>query len=202
MENLSPERIEAGLPTISTPRLLLRPFIIEDALALHQLVKEREIASTTLNIPHPYEEQMASVWISTHAPGWANQEMAVFAITEATAGLVGAISLRTELAHQRGELGYWIGVPFWGRGYATEATRAVIQFGLERMKLNRIHAAHLTRNPASGRVMIKVGMTFEGVLRQHILKWGQFEDVAKYSILRSEYQPENNLPQIYADERR
>ena len=178
------------LPTICTARLLLRPFVLEDAPALHELVKEREIASTTLNIPHPYEEEMAKVWISSHTPGWENQEMAVFAITEASAGLVGAISLRLELAHERGELGYWIGIPFWGKGYATEATKAVIKFGFEQMKLNRIHAAHLTRNPASGRVMIKAGMTFEGVLRKHILKWGEFEDVAKYSILRREYDNE------------
>ena len=193
MDQLPVERDDMSqeLPAIGTARLLLRPFVMEDAAILHELVKEREIASTTLNIPHPYDKEMAKSWISTHGPGWDNREMAVFAITEASAGLVGAISLRLELPHERGELGYWVGIPFWGRGYATEATRAVIKFGFEQLKLNRIHAAHLTRNPASGRVMIKAGMEFEGVLRQHILKWGRFEDVAKYSILRRDYEREH-----------
>jgi RimJ/RimL family protein N-acetyltransferase len=154
---------------------------------VHKLAAERVIASTTLNIPYPYEEGMAEAWIAAQESAWELGEAATFAITEATEGFVGVIGLSIEPNHWRAEAGYWVGLPYWGRGYATEALAAIIAFGFRQLDLNRIHATHFTRNPASGRVMIKAGMRFEGCLRQHFLKWGQFEDVASYSILRSEY---------------
>ena len=174
-------------PVLSSARLVLRPFSTADAPVVCKLVQEREIASTTLNIPHPYEDGMAETWITTQEPAWLRGEIATFAITEPSEGIVGAISLTIELPHQRAEAGYWIGLPFWGRGYATEALSAIIAFGFSQLNLNRIHASHMTRNPASGRVMIKAGMHFEGCLRQHVMKWGQFEDLAIYAILRSEF---------------
>ena len=64
----------------------------------------------------------------------------------------------------------------------------MLKFGFAELGMNKIYAAFLTRNPASGKVMAKMGMTFEGVLRQHVIKWGQYEDVGYYSILRSEYE--------------
>jgi RimJ/RimL family protein N-acetyltransferase len=173
-------------PSLSTARLVLRPFSREDAPALQKLVGDKKIASTTLNIPHPYEDGMAETWIETHQPRWLDGRLAVFAITEPSAGLVGAISLTIERAHERAEAGYWIGVPFWGRGYASEALVALIDFGFNQLGLHRIQASHLTRNPASGRVMLKAGMKYEGKRRQHILKWEQFEDVELYGILRSD----------------
>jgi RimJ/RimL family protein N-acetyltransferase len=85
------------------------------------------------------------------------------------------------------ELGYWIGVPYWGCGYATEAARAMIQYGFDVLKLNRIQASHFANNPQSGRVLRKIGMQHEGCLRQHYLKWGEYVDSKVYGILRSEY---------------
>jgi RimJ/RimL family protein N-acetyltransferase len=174
-------------PVLSSARLVLRPFSTADAPVVCKLVQEREIASTTLNIPHPYEDGMAEAWIATQEPAWLRGEIATFAVTEPSEGIVGAIGLTIELPHQRAEAGYWIGLPFWGRGYATEALSAIIAFGFSQLNLNRIHASHMTRNPASGRVMIKAGMRFEGSLRQHVMKWGKFEDLASYAILRSEF---------------
>ena len=83
-------------------------------------------------------------------------------------------------------MGYWIGKPFWGQDYCTKAARAMLDFGFGPWELNRIHAYHFVRNPASGRVMAKIGMQYEGLLRQHVIKWGQFEDLALYGILRSD----------------
>ena len=90
------------------------------------------------------------------------------------------------------ELGYWIGKPYWNSGYATEASRAVLKYGFEVLGLNRIHASHFRRNPASGRIMEKIGMKYEGCLRQHFKKWGKFEDLETYGILRSEYATAND----------
>jgi RimJ/RimL family protein N-acetyltransferase len=174
------------LPTLRTDRLVLRPFLLSDAATVQRLAGDRAVADTTLSIPHPYADGMAEQWIATHEGAWTRHEMATLAITEAEAGLVGAISLRIELSHRRAELGYWIGAPYWGRGYATEAARAMVAFGFEKLSLQRIYAHHFTRNPASGRVMAKVGMRREGTLRQHFFRWDQPEDVAAYRLLRTE----------------
>jgi [ribosomal protein S5]-alanine N-acetyltransferase len=171
-------------PTLQTERLILRPFRLEDAAAVQRLAGEREVADTTLTLPHPYLDGMAESWIGTHADAWERREMVTFAITAATEGVVGAISMQLVPAHRRAELGYWVGRPYWNRGYATEAARAVIAFGFGTLALDRIHASHLTRNPASGRVMIKAGMHLEGTLLRHVIRWDRAEDVAQYAILR------------------
>jgi RimJ/RimL family protein N-acetyltransferase len=111
-----------------------------------------------------------------------------FAVVErASARLVGAIGLTLKPAHGRAEVGYWIGVPFWNRGYATEAAALVLGFGFGELGLNRVHAQHFSRNPQSGRVMRKLGMRHEGRLRQHVLRWGSPEDLEQFGILRDEW---------------
>ncbi len=77
-------------------------------------------------------------------------------------------------------------MPYWGQGFATEASRAVVRFGLETLGLNRLYAHHMARNPASGRVLERIGMQREGVLRRRVRKWGRFEDVVIYALLREE----------------
>src|SRR5262249_48151677 len=101
--------------------------------------------------------------------------------------MCGGIGLHPDDEHHRAELGYWIGVPFWGHGYATEAARAVVGYGFENFDLNRIYAAHFVGNDASGKVLRKVGMRYEGRMRQAIVKWGKFIDLERYAILRSDY---------------
>ena len=92
--------------------------------------------------------------------------------------------------HNRGNLGYWIGKKFWNRGYCSEAGIGIIEYGFEELNLNRICASHFKKNPSSGRVMQKLGMKKEGVLRQHIKKWGQYNDFVYYGILKEEYDSE------------
>jgi RimJ/RimL family protein N-acetyltransferase len=84
-------------------------------------------------------------------------------------------------------MGFWIGVPSWGRGYATEVARRVVGYAFEELKLNRVYAHHMVRNPASGRVLEKVGMRREGLLRQRVRKWGVFEDVVLLAILHDDW---------------
>ena len=91
-----------------------------------------------------------------------------------------------EQQHSRAEMGYWIAIKFWNRGFATEAARAVLDYSFSDLDLQRIFAHHFKRNPASGKVLEKIGMQKEGVLRSHIKKWGKFEDLVVYGILRSD----------------
>jgi [ribosomal protein S5]-alanine N-acetyltransferase len=178
----------APQPTLETKRLILRPFTLQDATVLHELVSAREIADTTLAIPHPYEQGMAEAWIGSHQEGYDEGNSVHFAITvRESSQLVGSIGLQIHPIHSYAEMGYWVGVPYWGNGYCTEAVGAVIKYGFEDKGLNRIYAVHFKRNPASGRVMQKNGMVYEGCLHQHVRKWDAYEDLMQYGILQTEW---------------
>lgn len=177
-------------PTIETDRLRLRPFTPADAPTVKRLAGEREIAATTINIPYPYEDGMAESWIAGHADLWQRGAGVVCAVeTREHCRLVGASGLRIEADHRRAELGYWVGRQWWGRGYATEAARALVAFAFDRLGLQRIFARHFASNPASGRVLQKIGMRREGVLRRHVIKWGRFEDLVMCGLLADEFTP-------------
>lgn len=167
-----------------TERLVLRPFTLADAPAVQRFAGAREVALNTLLIPYPYPDGAAEAWISKpRDPHDIN-----FAITLRESGeLVGAIGLVVGREHDRAEIGYWIAVEHWNRGYATEAARAVIRYGFEELNLNRIFAVHFARNAGSGRVMRKLGMRHEGSLREHLVKWGERIDVEVYGILRGDW---------------
>jgi RimJ/RimL family protein N-acetyltransferase len=175
-------------PVLRTRRLLLRSFAAEDAERVRELAGAREIADTTISIPHPYPRGAAERWIEVLPQLFEAGVGAHFAVTSAENGeLLGSVALRdVDREHSQAELGFWVGVPWWGRGYATEAAREVIRFGFETLALNRIYAHHMLRNPASGKVLRKLGMTQEGLLRQRVRKWGRFEDVAVYAVLHQD----------------
>jgi [ribosomal protein S5]-alanine N-acetyltransferase len=101
--------------------------------------------------------------------------------------LIGTITLHLNVRDDNAELGYWIGRPYWGRGYATEAAREVVRYGFEGLGLHRIHAEHLGSNPASGRVMQKIGMAYEGTRPEHYKKWGAYEDSVDYGLLARDW---------------
>jgi RimJ/RimL family protein N-acetyltransferase len=174
------------IPVLQTARLTMRPFEMDDAPIVQRLAGMPDVALTTLRIPHPYEDGMAEDWISTHQAAWDARESLVFALIVESEGLVGAAGIELNEENDRGEIGYWIGLDYWNRGYATEAAAALIEFGFGELNLNRIQARYFTRNPASGRVLEKAGMKYEGVLRQHMLVRGTFEDIVICSILNSD----------------
>lgn len=176
---------------LQTKRLLLRPFREEDASEVQRLAGSVEVADTTLLIPHPYPDGAAEGFIASTRADWENGEQCVFAITLISSGeLCGSMGLKVSPKHERGELGYWIGTPFWNQGYCTEAARAVLEFAFKKLNLNIVVAHHFVRNPASGRVLQKLGMKYEGRLRQHVKKGERFEDLECYSILKTEWPPD------------
>lgn len=173
---------------LETERLILRSFEMTDAPLVEQLAGAYEVAATTLNIPHPYPEGLAESYIEGSIEAMKKGERYSFAIVrKADNQLIGSITLSPKPPHNSAEIGYWLGVPYWKKGYASEAGRRVIQFGFEEKNLNRIYATCFIDNPASARVLEKIGMKHEGRLRQHFHKWERFVDADYYGILRDEY---------------
>ena len=169
---------------IETERLCLRPLNESDIPELVSLIGARQVAATTLRIPHPYEEKHAREFLVSIAQ---KGELRLAITLRSDGRLCGGVGLNPDPEHRHAELGYWIGVPCWGNGYATEAARAVVRYGFETLSLNRIFAHHFIHNPASGKVLKKIGMKYEGRMRQHVLKWGAFVDLELYAILREDW---------------
>jgi len=171
-------------PTLETPRLKLRPYIEADIDELLPLVGVREVAATTLRIPHPYTRENAADFLALAQ----EPDKIWLAVTLRSNGhQIGGIGLRVDREHQHAELGYWLGVSYWGQGFATEAGRAMLRYGFEELHLHRIFASHFKHNPASGRVLRKLGLRYEGCQRDHIRKWDEFIDSELYGMLQREW---------------
>jgi len=175
-------------PIIDTERLILRPLTLGDAAVVQFLAGDKAIASTALNIPHPYGAGVAGKWIKSVKSEAAEGKSVVFAITENKNGnLLGTIGLMINKEHNHAEMGYWIGKDYWGNGYCTEAAIAVLEYGFESLGLNRIFANHIAGNDASGHIMQKIGMSYEGSSKGHVKKDGQYKDLENYGIVREDY---------------
>jgi [ribosomal protein S5]-alanine N-acetyltransferase len=174
---------------LETARLILRHYTLADIPAFLPLIGAREVAATTLRIPHPYTESIAREFVATSERDNASGACARFCIVVRDSNrLCGGVGLQLDPDHRRAELGYWIGVPFWRNGFATEAASAVVKYGFETLKLHRIFASYFKGNEASGKVLRKIGMTYEGCHRGHILKWGEFLDLEMFGMVADDWE--------------
>jgi RimJ/RimL family protein N-acetyltransferase len=162
--------------------------ILADAEAIHRLVSRREIADTTLEIPHPCSRTQVEGWIYNQARAFLEEDGIGFGVElKQSHELIGAVILHSiHSGHSQAEMGFWMGVNWWNQGYCTEAGELVLRFGFEQRGLNRICAYHMVRNPGAGRVLEKLGMRREGLLRQRVRKAGVYEDVLLWAALRSD----------------
>jgi GrpB-like predicted nucleotidyltransferase (UPF0157 family)/predicted acetyltransferase len=169
--------------TLITKRLLLRPFNMDDAPMVQQLAGDKAIADGTYYIPHPYEDGMAEQWITNHRTACEKMDQAVFAITvKENRQLIGAVGLFLNIKKLESELGYWIGKPFWGHGYATEAARAMIKYGFKEFYLRNIYSDCFRWNAASLKVIKKLGMTWKKSFEKYVPKINRFESADQYVI--------------------
>ncbi len=178
-------------PLIQTERLLLREFRDADASRLAAIAGEWRVADTTICIPHPFSPQKAIENIVRFRREWELEIAVHFAVCAGgdAEPFVGYVALRDiDIEHGCAELSFWISESCGGKGYATEASLAVIRFGFDTLCLSRICAYHMVRNPASATVLAKLGMREEGRLRQRVRKWGVFEDVLVWAVVRTEWQ--------------
>ena len=168
-------------PDLKTERLLLRRFRVDDASEVRKLAGNVNVSKMTLNIPYPYKPGMAEEWISSHHENWMARSRITYAIVKRDSNqLLGTISF-VRIDGSEGELGYWIGEPYWGMGYCTEAVRELIRFSFENLGLDKIVAEHLTSNPASGKVMEKAGMRY-AMTTQKIDRYGKKASMEVYEI--------------------
>lgn len=175
-------------PILKTKRLLLRPYLLSDAKDVQMLAGDEKIAETTLNIPHPYLDGMAESWIESIQRPFEEKQFFSFAIIRhEDEKLIGTIAIHVNSKHRKAELAYWVGVPYWGKGYCTEATQCIVTFGFENLDLNKLFALVIHDNVASYRVMEKVGMTYEGLRREELIKDGIGIDLKSYAILKKDY---------------
>lgn len=169
---------------IHTERLILRPLERSHLDPMLPLISAREIAATTLRIPHPYTRKDAEQYFEAMEAEASKGKMLRLSVFIASQNeYCGSVGLHIERDHGRAELGYWIGVPYWNRGYASEAAKAAVAYGFPRLELNRIYATIFAGNNASRRVAEKTGMKYEGCLRQHAQKWDRFLDVEVYGLI-------------------
>ncbi len=175
-------------PTLETERLRLRPFLAEDAPAVQRLGSAREIVDGLISIPRPYSLDAAKAWIAGQVCSFRIGRSFHFAIERReSAGLIGAIELSDiDSEHAQAELRFWVGVRWWGRGYATEAAREIIRFAFESLSLNRIYTHYVARSPLAARLSRKLGMKKEGLLRGRARRWNGFEDVILYAVLTTD----------------
>ena len=181
--------------TLETPRLRLRRFAINDAQAMYDAWASDDEVTKYLTWPTHQNvavtERVLDSWISQYeAPGfysWAIER-------REDAGLIGAISVvRIDEDVNSVQVGYCIGRKYWGKGIMTEAFSAVIDFLFGTVGANRVEARHDPRNPASGRVMQKCGLTFEGTLRSADRNNQGICDASYYSILKDEWETQKEI---------
>ena len=146
-------------PIIETARLQLRRPAIADAPRLAKLLNDADLARTTQAIPHPYGLEDAEGFLDQVSQA-DPQAKALFIIDHPAQGPIGAVGFDT--AGGRTELGYWLGRPFWGCGFATEATTAALDWAHRTWKRRYVLARHFADNPASAGVLIKAGFLYTG----------------------------------------
>lgn len=176
-------------PTLVTERLVLRELRLDDAAAVSAGAGDKRVARYLLQVPSPYPVALARRWILGRLDWWNEGRGVTLAIARRTSPqlLVGTVSLRRFARDRRAELGYWLAASAWNFGFATEACRAIVDFGFRELDLARIYAQVLAGNQASVHVLEKLGMVHEGIKRQHVRKGLKLCDVLIYGLLREEW---------------
>lgn len=179
-----------GTQTLKTERLILRRFTHEDAKPMFETwANDARVSKFLTWEPHGNIEVTQGIvdsWVKDYDKAdnynW---------VIELEGKIIGSISVvRIDENSEFAEIGYCIGFDFWGKGIMTEAAKAVIDFLFSEVNVNRVTITHATKNPASGKVAQKCGLTLEGVKREYFKSTdGESLDIAIYSILRREWTP-------------
>jgi RimJ/RimL family protein N-acetyltransferase len=175
--------------TLETERLLLREFVEADFATTHNYGSDPEVTRFLIWGPNSDDQTRDYLQRIIAQQREEPRQGYVLAIVLKNGGLhIGACGMRiNSLSHREAEIGYVLGRDNWGRGYATEATKAIVKFGFEQLQLHRIMATAALGNTASQKVLLKTGMKREGTLREHLFVRGAWRDSAMFSVLEQEH---------------
>jgi ribosomal-protein-alanine N-acetyltransferase len=170
----------------------LKPFLPHMAQELASIANDERVQATDINFSLPFLPEHALEAIKRYIFEWNQNNCYHFAIfsdklsNERKQELIGCISLRVHTSHLMADLGYWLGYNYWNKGICTKVASEMVKFAFIEFNAQKIYAQHMGNNPASGRVMQKIGMQQEGYLREHWLKDGVRQDLVTYGMLRHE----------------
>ena len=162
-------------PTLVTERLALRPLAVADAGPMTPLADDPGVSRMTTAIPHPFSRDVAEGFIGRMQAADPAHEL-VLAVERRDGAFMGVIGVHPR-DHFAGELGYWIGRPFWGAGYMTEAARALTAWAAAHWGRRALVSGHFADNAPSGRVLTKTGFLYTGEIER------------RFSIARGEEAP-------------
>ena len=164
-------------------RCTIRPWRAGDEPSLARNANNRKVSLNMRDrFPHPYSHADAEEWIRTASAETPVTKFAIVVAGSAVGGI--GFELGADVFRRSAEIGYWLGEDFWGRGIATETVRAMTDYGFRRFDVCRIHAMVFEWNPASMRVLEKVGYTCEGRRRMSVTKDGRTIDSLVYAVVR------------------
>lgn len=182
------EQIFSRLPTLETPRLLLRKVVMGDAPDLYAYGSDPEVAKHVLWEAYRSESEARMYVRYLQRQYRADQPSSWGIVHKQDDRVVGTIGFMWwNHDHHSAEVGYSLSRAYWNQGLMSEALREVLHYGFDTMGLHRIEAQHEWDNPASGRVMEKAGMRREGHLRGRLYNKGRYADVVLYAILREDW---------------
>lgn len=179
----------AAFAPLTTERLTLRPFRPGDADEVHRLINDWSVVRGLARLPYPYPRALADEWIASTATDLAAGRAFHLAITGQEGEreiLVGAVGLRIEADGQAGDLGYWVGRPYWGHGVATEAAGKLSRWALANLTLERLTASAATDNAASAAVLQRIGFRATGTSVEPFLSRGAEQEVQRFEATRED----------------
>jgi RimJ/RimL family protein N-acetyltransferase len=174
---------ERSIPVLETKRLILRAPLLGDAKAVAALANDVRIAENTARIPHPYRKSDADDFILSANRGGETTFLITTRNGQGNAQVMGACGF-TQIDRHPPEVGYWLGAKFWGKGYATEAVRAVIDHVFSDLDCEALHAAARVTNPASRRVLEKCGFQWTGAGLLRIRALGSSAPIDRFRLDR------------------
>lgn len=179
--NLLSSQDSIDLGHFETSRLILRLPVLEDAGAIQRLANKRIVAEMTSRIRHPYPRHGATDCINEAHCDWHERRILSLAICLRSSGEVaGAISMQVDGVNAK--LGYWVGVPYWGNWYASEALHRGVRFGFNQLELQRMNSSYFRHQPDCGLALHKAGLPFEGVEALGGCRFGKRHDRVDHRI--------------------
>ena len=181
------EDVFSNFPTLETERLILRKLRLEDAKDLFEYASDKEVTKYVTWEPHKSIEDSINLIKFTHERYEKREGIIWGIVCKENKKVIGTCDISPVTKHFRAEIAYALSRDYWGKGIMTEAVKEAIKFGFEKTNLNRIYAFSFPENVGSYTVMEKVGMKYEGLIREYMYIKGKFQDLKLYSILKREY---------------